>query len=37
MSSGVRIRWDRVCMLLAVVTVSVIVIAHAIVARGHGR
>ena len=31
MGSGVRIRWDRVCMLLAVVTVLVIVIGHAIV------
>ena len=31
MGSGVRIRWDRVCMLLAAVTVLVIVIGHAIV------
>ena len=36
MGSGVRIRWDRVCMLLAAVTVLVIVVGHAIV-RGHGR
>ena len=31
MGSGVRIRWDRVCMLLAAVTVLVIVVGHAIV------
>ena len=31
MGSGVRIRWDRVCMLLVAVTVLVILIGHAIV------
>lgn len=31
MGSGVRIRWDRVCVLLAAVTVLVIVVGHAIV------